>query len=118
MSIGDKPIDYSDAAAIEAAERRATGSSNDRKTGSLGAMAMSAAHFNSRAGNDEDRITISDLVSGATSTLPSDKAVTIEDAEGVMGAEVRIKADSRTTPVGVAEAMVAAARVNLNEPAA
>ncbi|GLU03545.1 hypothetical protein SLE2022_207380 [Rubroshorea leprosula] len=116
MSIGDKPIDHSDAAAIEAAEMRATGG-NERKHGGLGTMARSVANFNVRAEKDDDRITISDLVADATTTLPSDKAVTREDAEGVIGAEMRNKAEAGTTPGGVGEAMAAAARVNLNESA-
>lgn len=51
---------------------------------------------------------------GAREKLGSDKAVTREDAEGVIGAELRNKADMRTKPGGVAASMAAAATLNQN----
>jgi hypothetical protein len=51
---------------------------------------------------------------GAREKLGGDKAVTREDAEGVIGAELRNKADMRTTPGGVAETVAAAATLNQN----
>lgn len=50
----------------------------------------------------------------AREKLPADKAVTREDAEGVIGAEIRNKPDMRTTPGGVAASMAAAATLNQN----
>lgn len=51
---------------------------------------------------------------GAREKLPEDKAVTREDAEGVIGAELRNKPNMRTTPGGVAASLAAAATLNQN----
>lgn len=50
----------------------------------------------------------------AREKLPGDRAVTREDAEGVIGAEIRNKTDKRTTAGGVAASMAAAATLNQN----
>lgn len=55
------------------------------------------------------------LWQNATSKLPTDKAVTRRDAEGVTGAEMRNKPDLTTHPAGVAASMTTAARLNLNK---
>ncbi|EEF41678.1 late embryogenesis abundant protein D-34 [Ricinus communis] len=110
---GDKPIDQSDAAAIKAAEVRAL-RSNETPLGGIGAQAQSAADINARVMRDEDKTTLSDVLSDATAQLPADRAVRREDAEGVISAEIRNKPDMRTTPGGVAASMAAAARLNQN----
>ncbi|WJX18615.1 hypothetical protein P8452_08396 [Trifolium repens] len=110
---GDKPLEQSDAAAIQAAEMRATGK-NHTEPGGLGARAQSAATKNTRTMPDLQKTTLADVVSGAREKLGGDKAVTREDAEGVIGAELRNKADMRTTPGGVAETVAAAATLNQN----
>ncbi|KAJ0110845.1 hypothetical protein Patl1_03356 [Pistacia atlantica] len=114
LSVGDKPVDQSDAAAIYAAEVRASGN-NEIKLGGVGAIAQSAAAHNQRTMFFADKTTISDVLADATTKLPGDKPVTREDAEGVIGAEIRNKADLRTTPGGVASSMAAAARFNQNK---
>ncbi|CAK8571928.1 unnamed protein product [Lathyrus sativus] len=111
---GDKPLDQSDAAAIQAAEMRATGK-NQTEPGGLGAIAQSAATRNTRTMPDLQKTTLADVVSVAREKLGADKAVTREDAEGVIGAELRNKADMRTTPGGVAASMAAAATLNQNK---
>lgn len=55
---GDKPVDLSDAAAIQAAEV-ATGVI---LPGGIGAAAQSAATHNARTSGDEDKTTISDVL--------------------------------------------------------
>ncbi|XP_057425328.1 late embryogenesis abundant protein D-34-like [Lotus japonicus] len=110
---GDKPLDQSDAAAIQAAEMRATGK-NEIQPGGLAATAQSAATRNTRTLPQLQKTTLSDVLSDAKEKLPSDKAVTREDAEGVIGAEIRNKPDMRTTPGGVAASMAAAATLNQN----
>ncbi|XP_058765462.1 late embryogenesis abundant protein D-34-like isoform X2 [Vicia villosa] len=107
---GDKPLDQSDAAAIQAAEMRATGK-NQTQQGGLGAMAQSAASRNSRT-MPLQNTTLADVVTGAREKLGADKAVTREDAEGVIGAELRNKDNTKTTPGGVAGSMAAAATLN------
>ncbi|XP_058770896.1 late embryogenesis abundant protein 3-like isoform X2 [Vicia villosa] len=107
---GDKPLDQSDAAAIQAAEMRATGK-NETEPGGLGAIAQSAATRNSRT-MPLQKTTLADVVTGAREKLGADKAVTREDAERVIGAELRNKDDMKTTPVGVAGSMAAAATLN------
>ncbi|GMY16689.1 late embryogenesis abundant protein D-34 [Fagus crenata] len=111
LSIGDKPIDQSDAAAIQAAEMRATGT-NEITPGGVAAMAQSAADVNPRVMLDENKTTLSDVLADATGRLQADKAVTREDAEGVIGAEIRNKPDMSTTIGGVAASIAAAARLN------
>ncbi|XP_031253119.1 late embryogenesis abundant protein D-34-like [Pistacia vera] len=114
LSVGDKPVDKSDAAAIYAAEVRAS-SNNEIKPGGVGAIAQSAAAHNQRTMFFADKTTISDVLADATTKLPGDKPVTREDAEGVISSEIRNKADLRTTPGGVASSMAAAARFNQNK---
>lgn len=61
VSAGDKPIDQSDAAAIQAAELRATGE-NKIIPGGIGAEAQSAATLNTRAMRNEDKTTLGDIL--------------------------------------------------------
>lgn len=49
---------------------------------------------------------------GATGKLPDDKPATCEDAERVIGAELRNDPSMATYPGGVAESVAAAARLN------
>ncbi|KAF0935249.1 hypothetical protein E2562_031543 [Oryza meyeriana var. granulata] len=111
-----KMVDQSDAAAVQAAEMRATGSTVT-VPGGVGAAAQAAADHNARAAaRDEDKIKLRDVLSDARGKLPADKAATKEDAERVVSAEVRNKPDMATTPGGVAEAVTAAARLNQEPP--
>ncbi|KAE8699509.1 Late embryoproteinsis abundant protein D-34 [Hibiscus syriacus] len=111
ISVGDKPVDRGDVAAIRAAELRAAGS----HAAGLGAKAQAAVNFNDRVAYDYNKITISDVLSDATAKLPRDKAVTREDADGVRGAEVINKPESMPTPGGVADILATAARVNRDD---
>ncbi|KAL9317444.1 hypothetical protein ACSQ67_013961 [Phaseolus vulgaris] len=81
QTVGYKVVDQSDASAIQAAEVRATGN-NVVAPGGLAAMAQSAAAHNADCSRDEDKVKLSDLLSGATAKLAADKAVTLQDAEG------------------------------------
>ncbi|KAL0388593.1 UNVERIFIED_CONTAM: Late embryogenesis abundant protein D-34 [Sesamum radiatum] len=111
---GDKPVEFSDVAAIQAAECRATGS--DLITpGGLTAMAQSAAAYNQAVAEEEDKVRLADVLTGATAKLPADKAATREDAERIINAELRNDPDLKTHPGGVAEAVAAAARLNVTE---
>lgn len=62
VSASDKPVDQSDAAAIQAAEVRATGN-NEITPGGIGAEAQSAATLNARTMRDENKITLGDILS-------------------------------------------------------
>ncbi|KAK4355516.1 hypothetical protein RND71_024487 [Anisodus tanguticus] len=106
---GDKPIDESDAAAIQAAEARATGRS-EVVPGGVGAEAQRAASINARI--DDDKTNLGDVLRDATGKLIDDKEVKKEDAEGVVGAEIRNKPDLATYPGGVAASMTTAANLN------
>lgn len=110
---GDKPVEQSDAAAIQAAEVRATGT-NEIAPGGLAAMAQSAANYNARCEREEDKIKLTDVLTGATAKLAADKAATRQDAEGVVSAEMRNNPNVATVPGGVAASVVAAARLNEN----
>lgn len=111
MTAGDKPVDRSDAAAIQAAEVRATGS-NVIQPGGLASQAQSAADNNARIMRDDGKTKLGDILKDATAKLSADKEVTRADAEGVLGAEIRNKPDMTTHPGGVAASVLAAARLN------
>ncbi|GER34582.1 seed maturation protein [Striga asiatica] len=111
LTSGHLPVDYSDAAAIQAAEVRATGRTNI-VPGGVAAAAQSAATRNARLPRDEDKTKLGDILSDASAKLPSDKPVTRKDAEGVIGAELRNDPDLCTRPGGVAASIAAAARLN------
>ncbi|AED93755.1 Late embryogenesis abundant protein SMP subgroup [Arabidopsis suecica] len=111
LTAGNKPVEWSDAAAIQAAEVRATGRTNIMP-GGVAASAQSAATLNARIGSDDTKTTLADVLTGASSKLPSDKAATRKDAEGVTGAEMRNDPHLTTYPTGVAASVAAAARIN------
>ncbi|XP_028770779.1 late embryogenesis abundant protein D-34-like [Neltuma alba] len=111
ITAGNKPVEWSDAAAIQAAEVRATGRTSI-VPGGVAAAAQSAATFNARATRDEDKTKLADVLADATLKLPSDKAATRRDAEGVTGAEMRNDPNLTTHPAGVAASVAAAARLN------
>lgn len=60
-TVGDKPVDFSDAAAIAEAEVRATGSTVLSQVG-CAAKAQSAAAYNTGISSDEDKLKIKDVV--------------------------------------------------------
>ncbi|CAH1431780.1 unnamed protein product [Lactuca virosa] len=111
LSAGEKPVDQSDAAAIQAAEVRATGRMQV-VPGGVAAKAQAAASQNARTMRDEDKTKLGDVLVDASTLLPRDKAVTREDAEGVIGAEIRNQPELATYPGGVSASMAAAARLN------
>ncbi|XP_059294135.1 late embryogenesis abundant protein D-34-like [Lycium ferocissimum] len=111
QTIPAKPVDQCDAAAIQAAEIRATGS-NVITPGGVAATAQSAAAYNETMMRDEDKVKLGDVLSSATTVLPADKPATRQDAEGVVGAEIRNRQDMSTTPGGVAASVTVAARMN------
>ncbi|KAL3507881.1 hypothetical protein ACH5RR_033263 [Cinchona calisaya] len=112
QTAGNKPVEQSDAAAIQAAELRATGSTVIIP-GGVAANAQSAASYNdSGLMRDEDKIKIGDVLRGATMILPADKVATREDAEGVVSAELRNNPNLATYPGGIAASVAAAARLN------
>ncbi|KAM1095701.1 hypothetical protein FF1_010538 [Malus domestica] len=113
MTAGQKPVEWSDAAAIQAAEVRATGRTNI-VPGGVAAAAQSAATLNARATKDEEKTKLADILANATSKLPADKPATRRDAEGVTGAEMRNDPYLTTHPTGVAASVAAAARLNEN----
>lgn len=108
---GDKPVEKSDAAAIQAAEVRATGSSQI-VPGGVAATAQSAATINSRTMDDANKTTLGDVLADASQKLPDDQPVKFVDAERVIGAELRNGPDMTVHPSGVATSMAAAAELN------
>jgi len=114
LAAGDAPVERSDAAAIQAAEARATGL-DANVPGGLAAQAQSAAAANEWAWGDEDKATLGDVLANATARLVADKPVESADALGVAGAENRNRNDGTARPGGVAASMAAAARLNRDE---
>ncbi|KAK4482867.1 hypothetical protein RD792_010040 [Penstemon davidsonii] len=108
---GDKPVDQSDAAAIQAAECRATGSSLITP-GGLAATAQSAAAFNEGLVGDQGKVKLRDILTGASAKLAADKAATREDAEGIMSAELLNHPNLIVNPGGVAASVAAAVMIN------
>ncbi|XP_051123933.1 late embryogenesis abundant protein 47-like [Andrographis paniculata] len=111
LTAGRHPVDYSDAAAIQAAEVRATGRTNI-VPGGVAAAAQSAANRNARIVDDDEKTKLGDILSDASVRLPADKPVIRSDAEGVISAELRNAPNLRTHPGGVAASVAAAARIN------
>ncbi|KAK7356013.1 hypothetical protein VNO80_15279 [Phaseolus coccineus] len=111
LTAGKKTVEWSDAAAIQAAEVRATGRTNI-VPGGVAAAAQSAATLNARVTKEEDKTKLADILADATSKLPSDRAATRRDAEGVTGAEMRNDPNLTTHPGGVSASVAAAARLN------
>ncbi|XP_028793406.1 late embryogenesis abundant protein D-34-like [Neltuma alba] len=111
VTAGNKPVEWSDAAAIQAAEVRATGRTNI-VPGGVAAAAQSAATLNARLTNNAEKTTLADILTDATSKLPSDKVATRKDAEGVTGAEMRNNPNLAIHPAGVSVSVTAAARLN------
>ncbi|KAJ9180152.1 hypothetical protein P3X46_008431 [Hevea brasiliensis] len=111
LTAGEKPVEWSDAAAIQAAEVRATGR-NSITPGGVAAAAQSAATLNARTPRDEDKTKLADILADATSKLPMDRPATRKDAEGVTGAEMRNNPYLTTHPAGVSASIAAAARLN------
>ncbi|KAH9320750.1 hypothetical protein KI387_015389, partial [Taxus chinensis] len=87
MRAGDKPVERSDVAAIQSAERRATGFP-ETLPGNLASAAQSAAELNRRLPSDE-KTTLADVISSATVDLPADKVVTVEDSQKIKESEAR-----------------------------
>ncbi|XP_054820721.1 late embryogenesis abundant protein D-34-like [Prosopis cineraria] len=112
-TVGDKPVEQSDAAAIQAAEMRATGR-HEITPGGLAALAQKAAAYNKGCVREEDKIKMSDIVSGATVRLPADKEATRQDAVEVVSAELRNSTNVSTTRGGVAASVAVATRLNEN----
>ncbi|KAF8039044.1 hypothetical protein BT93_B1550 [Corymbia citriodora subsp. variegata] len=113
LTAGQKPVEWSDAAAIQAAEVRATGRTAI-VPGGVAAAAQSAATLNARTPRAEDKATLADVLGDATSKLPTDKPASRRDAEGVAGAEMRNDPNLNTHPAGIAASVAAAARLNQN----
>ncbi|KAK7269249.1 hypothetical protein RIF29_21969 [Crotalaria pallida] len=111
LTAGKKPVEWSDAAAIQAAEVRATGRTNI-VPGGVAAAAQSAATLNARVTKDEEKTKLGDILADATSKLPSDRPATRRDAEGVVSAELRNDPYLTTHPGGVSASVAAAARLN------
>ncbi|XP_048549024.1 late embryogenesis abundant protein D-34-like isoform X1 [Triticum urartu] len=120
---GDRPVEHSDAAAIQAAKVRATGQ-DVYIPGDLAAQAQSAADANLWAARDEEKAKLGDVLSNATAKLVAhkernataklvaDKEVESDDAGRVASAETRNKDDKTVRPGGIAASVAAAARLN------
>nr|GMD72569.1 late embryogenesis abundant protein D-34-like [Ipomoea batatas] len=110
-ALGSKAVDRSDAAAIQAAEVRATGT-NVITPGGVAATAQSAAAYNEGLIRDQDKVKLGNVLADATQKLPADKIATREDAEGVASAQQRNNINMSSPPGGVAASVAAAARLN------
>ncbi|KAI9196276.1 hypothetical protein LWI28_022528 [Acer negundo] len=110
QTAGNKPVEYSDAAAVAEAEMRATGR-NAVIQGGYGASAHSAAAYNTGMIGDENKIKLKDVLAGASRGFPA-KEVTRADAEAVAHTEQRNSLNLTTHPGGIGTSMDTAARLN------
>ncbi|XP_023642676.1 late embryogenesis abundant protein 32 [Capsella rubella] len=109
---GNKPVDQSDAAAIQAAEMRASGT-NVIPLAGIAASAQSAADHNATVDRDERKIKLADILTVQLQNILINRGtVTRQDAEGVVSAEMRNNPKLCTHPGGVAASLTAAARLN------
>ncbi|KMZ66534.1 Seed maturation protein/ Late embryogenesis abundant protein [Zostera marina] len=111
VTIGNKPVEQSDASAIQAAEARATGVVATIPSG-IGAAAQAAADHNKHVTLDDEKTKIADVLKNSTKKLPADKAATREDAHKIVSAEMRNSPDMSVNPTGVSASVTAAARLN------
>ncbi|XP_047043470.1 late embryogenesis abundant protein D-34-like [Lolium rigidum] len=105
----DAPVDLVDAAAVQAAETRATGLGRV-VPGGVAAAAQKAAETNMRLDAGEEKVRLRDVVGSATAVLPANKAVTREDARKVAAAAERNARGGGGSDV--ADAVAAAAEMN------
>ncbi|KAM0821757.1 hypothetical protein ACQ4PT_071976 [Festuca glaucescens] len=105
----DAPVDLADAAAVQAAETRATGLGRV-VPGGVAAAAQKAAETNMRLDAGEEKVRLRDVVGSATAVLPANKAVTREDARKVAAAAERNARGGGGSDV--ADAVAAAAEMN------
>ncbi|OEL19219.1 hypothetical protein BAE44_0019762 [Dichanthelium oligosanthes] len=122
-SAGDKPVDLADAAAVQAAEMRATGLGGN-VPGGVAAAAQQAAQRNMHeaggGGHDGSKVMrLRDVVGDAAAVLPANKVATREDADKVAAAAARNEGKRAGAGGvggggngGVVEAVAAAADMN------
>ncbi|CAM0948646.1 unnamed protein product [Alopecurus aequalis] len=101
----DAPVGLADAAAVQAAETRATGLGRV-VPGGVAAAAQKAADTNMR--DEEEKVRLRDVVGSATAVLPANKMVTRADARKVADAAER----NARGGSDVADAVAAAAEMN------
>ncbi|GAA0163258.1 hypothetical protein LIER_19167 [Lithospermum erythrorhizon] len=111
LSAGEKPIVKSDAAVIEAAERKATGKDGPI-LGGIAEEAYAAADQNLETERVEDKIKLRDVLSDAMKKIPNDKPVSREVAEAVIVAEAKNNPNMQTQPGGIVSSIAGAARLN------
>ncbi|CAN6232237.1 unnamed protein product [Urochloa humidicola] len=117
----DRPVSLADAAAVQAAEMRATGLGGNLP-GGVAAAAQRAAEANMArqeggGGNKAAAVRIGDVVSDAAAALPANKVATREDAVKVAAAVARNEGKRAGgggggKGAGVVEAVAAAADMN------
>ncbi|VAI26641.1 unnamed protein product [Triticum turgidum subsp. durum] len=112
-SAGERPVDLADAAAVQAAETRATGLGG-LIPGGVAAAAQQAAETNMRPGlAEEEKVRLRDALGSAAAVLPANKVATREDAVAVATAANRnAPAGGGGGGKGVADAVAAAAEMN------
>ncbi|KAJ4760423.1 hypothetical protein LUZ62_070798 [Rhynchospora pubera] len=115
LVLGEKPIDLADAAAVCAAEMRATGLAGV-VPGGVGAAALAAAESNMRNEKESDgkKTTISDVLGNASAVLPVHKVVRREDAVSIRAAEEQCRraGDGMETGYGVSAMVMEAVELN------
>ncbi|KAF7070083.1 hypothetical protein CFC21_075639 [Triticum aestivum] len=112
-SAGERPVDLADAAAVQAAETRATGLGGV-VPGGVAAAAQQAAETNMRPDlAEEEKVRLRDVLGSAAAVLPANKVATREDAVAVATAAKRnAPAGGGGGGKGVADAVAAAAEMN------
>ncbi|KAG6505278.1 late embryogenesis abundant protein D-34-like [Zingiber officinale] len=108
---GNRPVEPSDAAAIQAAEASSTGVPGVIP-GGVAAAAQAAVISNAWIDREENKTKLGDVLANATERIAADKEATRQYAERVVRAEIRNNPDLETRNGGVANTVAAAARLN------
>lgn len=112
INVGHKPVETTDLAAIKEVEARATDGDIERGD-SVTAVASEAVARNKKAGKeDAKKIHLRDIIAEIDVKVARDRAVTSEDAEAVVDAELNHSPYNHVIPGGVAESVAAACKLN------
>lgn len=111
---GDRPVDHADAAAVRAAESRATGQ-REVVPGGVAAAAQRAVEANAEARSEGEKAEptttlIRDVLGNASAVMPANKAATWEDAMAVAAASAAREGGGNMGEV--VDAVAAAAEMN------
>ncbi|ESQ43178.1 hypothetical protein EUTSA_v10015357mg [Eutrema salsugineum] len=109
INVGHKPVETTDVAAIKEVETRATGGEGG---GGVTTVAKAAVARNERTEKKDEKTKLRDVMAEIDVKVTRDRAVTREDAEAAVQAELNHSPFKHIIPGGVAESVSAAYKLN------